>query len=127
MITITKIKEHADMCGGISYQYEIQFEGKTLHDVLDEIAKYTSSCKDMKFKRFGEFGNTDDGFGAAWSIKIDGTVYLSSWSGEGDESKWYKGPESIKVASISGHGGWYCGINFDITTEGKRKKGYRLK
>ena len=122
---IIKKDEHNDMCGGYSYYYEITFGkyGNTLKDVLKEIKEYSYK---YSFAHLGNFGNPNVNITCRhWGIYVNGDIYISSWEGERspkDAPSWatfYEGDESETVMSITGDGGWYCGINIYIKTYSK--------
>ena len=65
----------------------------------------------------------DDGKGNVQRIYVNNKIVESTWVGEKKEGetfykKWYHGPGTEKVLAVYGDGGWYCGINFNIITEG---------
>lgn len=111
-MVITKVGESNTICGGISYDYDIEVNGSTVAEVLEEIKEYTRN--DKSFGVIGEYGCDPAEFGNAWGIYIDGKTYISKWLGD---EKTYKGDCTEKVEYVKGRGGWYCGINIDILTE----------
>ena len=114
---------HNEMCGGYSYNYEITWGkyGNTIHDVLKEIKEYTNNHE--SFKKIKDFGyQKSDGRNGNWGIYINRDIYLSTWLGENEDdlTPWkhiYEGDETEEVINVTGNGGWYCAVNFNITTK----------
>ena len=111
---------HNEMCGGYSYNYEITWGkyGNTVHDVLKEIKEYTNTHSG--FKKIKDFGCPQSN--GNWGIYINRDIYFSTWCGESEDNltKWkhmYEGDETEEVINITGDGGWYCAVNFRITTK----------
>lgn len=116
IMKVNQVAVHQDMSGGISYEYNVEFSGNTVNEVLKEIKEYTNN--DNRFERILDFGNIENDAFGAWAIYINRKVFLSCWIGEmDDEHRKYTGNGTEKVISIKGYGGWYSGINFHITTE----------
>lgn len=111
------VKGHDAICGGYAYSGFASFEGKTVKDVLDEIREFS---KDKQARYLGDgFGNPNSNGTDAWQIKINGTIYWTSWIVQ----KWdnigtyTKDMDTLEVKEIRVDGGWYCFYDFNIITK----------
>lgn len=104
---------HNEMCGGYAYDYKVICENNIVADVIEEIKQYT--LQDNGFRRKGEFGTCDGLSGGAWGIYINHKTYISTWLGQEPNYN----PEDLnkEVDYIYGIGGWYCAIDFYISTK----------
>ena len=119
---------HPEMCSGESNSYKIVFDAinPTVKDVLQEIKEYTN--KDSMFQYLADgYGCKDNRCCGCWGIYIDNKIFISGWAGEDrkNPNTWkdfYEGNQQEEVISCYGDGGWYCGINFYITTGGDARR-----
>lgn len=117
MISFDNLKSSNDMCGGMSYHGYAEFEGKTVKDVLEEIKEHLKGggCY-LDAGKEGKWGKLGISFGAAWSIKINGKLYLYTWLGD-NKMIYDHSLDDAEVTYLEVDGGWYCDYNYNIHTD----------
>lgn len=97
-----------DLCGGECYYYDVNFSHFPI--TIAEALKEIDDWRDTN-------GEPRGGFGHAYGTYVNGEIVESTWV----EPNWrhrYLGSGNELVNCVEAYGGWCCGVNINLKTNG---------